>query len=336
MIDDVEVIFKVNHKPFGDIVDNIKINTGEQRAYRKPFQLKNKNSSLTVKSNGNGTLIKVCGNYAKFFQHHNIFGTNNLVGLVTDVFKFVANKLHIKCSRAETNAIRDGEFLVRGVDIAGNFRAKSREEVPLIIREAECCWRDLGKNVSNYGRETVYIDQYSGTWSFKFYDKRVELSAHPLPKDIAQREMLLKYAESLVRAELRIGAKELKERGLQRGSAWTPEVAEELLSEAIAWSGIHGPVKRVLLPDEYFCLSRNLQQTNQLWLHGAQVKSLYDSQTYRRRFNELKCVGIDIRQPQPRDRIVTIDLADFFLPQNVLMFPNAARKHGLIYLPTAL
>ena len=249
------------------------------------------------------------------------------------MFAVVANKLHIKCSRAENNAIRDGEFLVRGVDIAGSFRAISREEVPLIIREAEYCWRDLGKNVSNYGRETVYIDQYSPTWSFKFYDKRVELSAHPLPKDIPYRERLLKYAEGLVRAELRIGAKELVERRLQHGTAWTEEVTEGLLTEAIAWSGIHGPVNRVLLPEEYSGLPRNLQQTYQLWLHGAPLRTLYDSQTYRRRCNELKRVGIDIRQPQPKDRIISIDLADLFNPENFLTHPQAAKKFGLIHLP---
>jgi len=62
MIDDVEAIFKVNHKPFGNILNNTDVLTGEQRAYRKAFKLRNKTSSLTVKSNCNGTLIKVSGN----------------------------------------------------------------------------------------------------------------------------------------------------------------------------------------------------------------------------------------------------------------------------------
>ncbi len=333
MIDRITVVFPILHEPFGKILNNIDPITNDERAYRKEFLLKNGTSSLMVKSCGNGKHIKISGNYAKFLQKHNIFGSNNLLGLCVDVLLIVLGKLTISHSDAEIKKIRVGNFTIKEVDIAGNFRAKSREEVPQIIREIERHWRDLGKNVSNYGVETVYQNQYSKDLSLKLYDKRKQLSDCPLPKDIPQRDRLLKYAEGLVRAELSLGADELKRRGLDKGSSWTIETAKNLLNDEISKSGIHGSIKRLLLPAEYDELPRKLKITYRLWLLGDVPKAILEEQTYRNHRNSLKLAGIDISQAQSKERIVDIDMKSLLSPENMLNFPKFAKQYGLVHLP---
>lgn len=333
MIDWTDAIFPVIHEPFGDVINNIKTKTNDERAYRKEFALKNGTSSLMVKSGGNGKHIKVSGNYANFLQKHNIFGSNNLRGLAADVFVLVTSKLGISYTNAEMQNVIDGNFVIKEVDIAGNFRSKNRNEAHLIIREIERHWRDLNKNVSNYGVETVYLNQYSTDLSLKFYDKRKQLSDCPLPKGIPQRDRLLKYAEGLVRAELTFGAAELKRRGLDKGSNWTVGIAKTLLNDEIAESGIHGSIKRLLLPAEYDELPRHLQITYRLWLHGDAPKSILEEQTYRNHRNALKLRGIDVSQAQPKGRIVDVDIKSLLSPDNMLNFPKFAKECGLVHIP---
>jgi hypothetical protein len=333
MIDRIAAIFSVIHEPFGDVINNIKIKTNVERAYRKEFALKNGSSSLMVKSGGNGKYIKISGNFAKFLQKHNIFGTNNLRGLCADVVPMVLNQLGVSYTDAEMQDVINGNFIIKEVDIAGNFRSESCDETPLIIREIERHWRDLGKNVSNYGVETVYLNQYSKDLSLKFYDKRKQLSDCPLPVDIPQRDRLLKYAEGLVRAELTLGADELKRRGLGKGSSWTVDIAKTLLNDEIAESGIYGSIKRLLLPDEYDELPRKLKITYRLWLLGDAPKSILEEQTYRNHRNSLKLAGIDINHAQPKERIVDVDMKSLLSPENMLNFPKFARECGLVHIP---
>jgi hypothetical protein len=333
MIDYVAAVFRVQHKPFGKIISNIDEEKKTERAYRKKVLFKNSATSLTVKSTHHGQFVEVTGNYVKFLQHHNIFGSNNLRGLCVDIFKLVAEKFDIAYSHAEMSEIIKGNFSVTGVDIAANFRTLRREETALFIREVERHWRDQGKNVSNFGSETVYLNQNSKDLSLKFYDKRKQLSKAPLPNDIPERDRLLKYAERLVRAELTLGAAELKRRKLDSGSNWTVALAKRLIVDEIAASGIQGEIKRLLLPEEYASLKRKLQLTYRLWLHGDDVKSILDVQTYRRHRAELKDYAIDIGQPQPFERIVMADINGYLSPENMRTFPKFAREYGLIHLP---
>lgn len=336
MIDWTVATFPVIHEPFGDVINNIKTKTNDERAYRKKFALKNGTSSLLVQSVGNGKKLKVSGNYANYLQKHNIFGSNNLRGLAVDIFVLVTSKLGLGYSDAEMQDVIDGNFAIKEVHVAGNFRSQNRNEVHLIVHEIDRHWHDLGKNVSNYGVETVYLNQHSTDLSLKFYDKRKQLSDCPLPKGIPQRDRLLKYAEGLVRAELTFGAAELKRRGLDKGSNWTVGIAKALLNDEIAKSGIYGTIKRLLLPVEYDELPRHLKITYRLWLHGDAPKSIMEEQTYRNHRNALKLRGIDVSQAQPKERIVDVDIKSLLSPDNMLNFPKFAEEYGLVHIPAKI
>lgn len=334
MIDYVSAIFKLKHEPFGDILINVDTKTDEERPYRKEVRVGNKSASLGVKSTHDGQCIEVTGNYVKFMQGHNIFGTNDLHGLCIGIIKQVTKQLGIRGLQTERQSIMEGNFLIRRVDIAANFRAADRGEVVAIIREIERHWRDQGKNVSNYGNETVYLDQHNRNVSLKFYNKRAELRTRPLPQNIPARNRLLRYAETLVRAELTLGAVELRKRGLSRGSNWTIAEAKKLIIGAISASGVTGEIKRLLLPDEYETLDHDLKQAYQLWQHGVELRSVFGQSTYWRRRNALRKHGIDIQQPQPKERIVTVDIKSCICLEKMTSRPKFAREHGLIYLPS--
>lgn len=333
MIDNLTILFNIKHTPFGKPVSYSDDNDSEKKAYKRKVQVRNYNTSLNVHSKQNGQQIEVSGNFVKFLQGHNIFGSNDLQGLCRDVISEVAKRLDIIISKADWIEILKGYYEVMGVDVAGNYRVFSREEVPMIIRGIELHWRDQGLNVSNYGSQTVYLDQHNKNVALKFYDKRAELRKHPLPNDLPERLRLLKYTRPLVRAELTLGAAELRRRGLDKGANWSAQLAKELLLDEVAASGLGGEIKRVLLPVEYDELPHLLKLTYRLWLHGDDVKELFDIQKYRRHRNALQNYRIDISKPQPKHRVKMVDIKTCISPENVATFPRFAKKHGLIHIP---
>ncbi len=334
MIDYLSIFFKVKHIPFGKTVSYSDTNESYKKHYQRKIKVRNYNTSLSVHSKQNGALIEVSGNFVKFMQGHNIFGTNDLQGLCRDVLLELTKRLGITLTQSDLNDVIQGNYKVQCVDIAGNYRLKSHDEVPKVIRGIEMHARDLGEDVSNYGRETVYFNQHNKNKALKFYDKSAELSKHPLPMDLPERERLLEYSKNLVRAELTLGAAELKRNSLNMGHRWTVKIARQLLCDAVASSAVGGKIKRILLPTEYDELPNAYRLTYRLWVHGDDIRSLFDIQKFRRHRRALQNYKIDIAKPQPKSSIDMVDIKACLSPENMAKFPSFARKSGLLHIPS--
>lgn len=299
-------------------------------------RLKNNSTSLEIKSVGNGSHLVISGNPAKFLQGHNIFGSNDLQGLCRDLFALVTKELNITVSGKDQQAISAGRYSLSRVDLASNFRLSSREMVTKTIREIEWHWRELGFNVSNYGDKTVYRNQYSKVEATKFYNKRREINANPLPEHILGSQacnLLRKYAENFLRVEFTLRSPALKKLGLHKGLEWSIAKTQALIREKIASQALQREVKQFVLPSEYSQLKPELRQIYHLWLQGNDLRLLFEERTLHRRRKSLEKFNIDIKHPPSPYRISTVSLGALLSAENLARRPKFAKRLGLIYFP---
>ncbi len=334
MIDDLDFTFNCKHSSIGDILRNIEVSTGIIRDYRKGIQIANKfGDKLFVKSNNNGECFRVKTCAAKFLQGHNLFGSNNVIGIAYALVLEVTKALNIDITEKELAAIKRGEFTVNSTDIAWSYRVDANL-IPNIIHEVGNLWRLQGKNVSNYYKESVYFNQHSKVLAFKLYDKERELGNNPLPANIAQRDKLLTYAKGLIRAELTLHSRALRNHGLTLGRNWSIVKVKEMMELAITQAAFNGSLKRKLMPLEVMRLKLILRQAYGLWASGIDLNQAYSSQTLRRHRNALLSKGIDIKQPPVKAiRTKKTDIARCFSEDNKCTYPSWAKDHGLIFLP---
>jgi len=336
MIDFMEITIDCKHQNVGNILRNIDVSSGETRDYRKEGKVKNKyHNSLIVKSNDNGQRIKIKGNFVKYLQGHNIFGSNDLVGISYDVVKVILEQLDIPITDSELTNIKNGYFSVHMVDIAWNYR-QDAELIPNIIDEVGTLWRVRGKDVSNYSNKTVYLNQHSNQFAFKLYNKKLELAYRSLPINLPERERLLKYTVGLLRAELRLHSKALRELRLNVGQDWSVDKVKEMIELALKQAEFSGSIYRRLIPDNVMQLKLKLRQAYMLWEDGHDLAKLYDSQVLRRLRNSFAEIGVDISNPPPASEHQEVNIASCFSDENKLNFPKWARTKGLIHIPKKL
>ncbi len=333
MIDYLEISIQCKHMAIGNILRNIDEKTGEIRDYRKEFLVKNKfQNSLRVKSNFNGQEFKIKGNFVKFLQGHNIFGSNDLVGICHEVVKVVLGKLDVPITDIELNKIKHGEFSIHMVDIAWNYR-QDPELIPKIIHEVGSMWRSRDNDASNYGSNSVYLKQDKKSFAFKIYNKKVELAHKPLPLSLPNRERLLKYSTGLLRSELRLRSMALRKLRLSRGTDWSQNKVSELIDLALKQAEFNGSIYRRLIPDNVMKLKPRLRQAYVLWEEGHNLSTLYDQQVLRRIGKAFMEIGVDIRKPLIKIEGQAINIASCFSEDKKLNYPKWAVKDGLIFKP---
>jgi II/X family phage/plasmid replication protein len=255
-------------------------------------------SHIYIRSFGTGH-VDIHGNPAKFLQGHNLFGTDDLQGLVHGTMVKILKSLGYSISRADEYKWLSGDFTVSRVDCTFNYRLSDDREVEAWIRGAEssASLRYRGRGVMTSG--TLYFGKHSRRWSLKFYSKGRELQAgkeHRLQG--GQYETKLKeYASGLLRAEVVVRQLELKTLGLHYGHAWTEETVRELHVAKLA--GLEMSEKYRLPNDEIEELPPRLKAVYQLWQEGHDLRTIYPRATYYRYRRELKDHGVDILSDPP-------------------------------------
>lgn len=176
-------------------------------------------SAIQVKSiggdgQGRATHLRFSGNPSKFLQGHNVFGSADLLALVSDAFRQVCHIVGICPTSQEWHAIDAGAYRISRVDFNQMFELPSRSDVLAWLRAAEY------KSKTRHGRPsmkggTLYWGQHSRRWSIKAYCKAEEINApkHKLP-DHLQLPELLNWVDNKLRVELTLRSKELTELGL--------------------------------------------------------------------------------------------------------------------------
>ncbi len=171
---------------------------------------------------GDLQFVEISGNPVKYFQGHNLWGTNDVPSLVVATCEAVAAALGLDVPSHLPSVWRGGDVELTRVDITESFHLGSLGECKAWLRQAE-----QSAHLSHRGRgqlvkgQTLYFGQHSRRWSLKIYAKGQEIRAKGHGQEaILDLPSAVEWAERSLRVELVLRSMELKRRGLDRLQAW--------------------------------------------------------------------------------------------------------------------
>jgi II/X family phage/plasmid replication protein len=299
------VTAKVPLKHSGEICDGhfVKITSDGEKDYeiRSWLPLEGSySSSLSIKTaevdeNGNGTILMISGNPVKWFQGHNIFGTDDLCGLVYETMLRLCTILEIRPSPEDIRAWQNGEYSLSRIDINAMYSLGCRRDVNAWLNAAHKTARTrMGVGVLTGG--TVYWGKHSSRWAIKAYSKGEEINkkGHKLPPELSLTS-LSNYADDKLRLEITLRQKELKKYGLEKGSTWNHfEVQSlyEMYRDKLQMSD--QKLTSISIVDLPSCV----RGTYQLWSDGHDCRQILSERTFYRHRRELRKHGIDVSIPK--------------------------------------
>ena len=249
---------------------------------------------------GNNThTISVEGNFVKFFQGHNVDGTNNLRGLILHMMDYLVNEcpeLELNPTELDKKGWLSGNIKIKRVDITESFDLGTDEAVESWLKGTTTNAQVAYKGRSVYTQGTVYFGKNSRHWSMKFYNKYSELKAkgHRLPEEFhSQHEKM----RGILRGELVFRIKKLEKLGLEYLNAWQTTTPFELYEEYIGKMMLGSRIK--VSSEELDNMPRGLRSAYILWKDGNDVTQLYSrAQMYRIKKGLLE-YGIDVTACRP-------------------------------------
>ena len=253
------------------------------------------------------THIEISGNPVKFFQGHNLWGTDDLHALAVDTIRTVARLLSLPFSPDDEAAWRSGAYQITRVDVTQSFHLGSRAEVLAWLRSAE-----QTAHLSHRGRgqlvkgSTLYFGKQSRRWSLKLYSKGQEIHAKGHGQDsVLELPAAVAWADKTLRAELTLRSMELKRQNLSLGSDWMQldgvpsAVTAQLLRDR--FGGMTMTTTAHLSAEILDALRPALRMAYQTWEGGANLRAILPHRTFYKYRNELLPHGVDIATLVPRE-----------------------------------
>ena len=334
MIDWITAIIPCHHdqKIYGGMIASVKTDGSLEWQVEKKKSIRGSyESNLSVKSLDPKTIL-IDGNPAKWLQGHNVFGSDDLIGLVNSVMLRLTELLSLNPDENDLRCWREGIYQLKRVDCTAMWELPRRADVHAWLRAAEM------QSKSRHGRPimtggTLYFGKNSRRWSVKFYSKGEEINAknHKLPFEIAQRDNLIDLADNKLRGELTLRSIQLKEKQLSVGAQWNESKPLELLMEYIG--SLNMSEQFTITPITLDGLPARLIAVYTLWKDGIDLRSMYPKASFYRYRSELLKQGIDIaiRQPSKPDNV--IPLIRVLRPEAITQIPNWAIGTSLYFDP---
>lgn len=255
--------------------------------------------------------VEISGNPVKWFQGHNLWGSDDVPSLVVATLDAIAAALGIDVAPETRAAWLAGLVQVTRVDVTESFHLDNRGQVLAWLRAAE-----QTAHLSHRGRgqlvkgSTLYFGKNSRRWSLKLYAKGQEIEAKGHGQDaVLALPAARAWADRTLRAELTLRSLELKRLGLGAVTAWLPV------------DGVPFDVSRLLrerlgdmtmtttnnLPAETLdALRPALRMAVQSWESGADLRAMLPKATFYKFRSELLPHGIDIATIQPREAVSNV------------------------------
>ncbi len=174
--------------------------------------------------------IRVSGNFVKWLQGHNLFGTSDLVPLIYAVGLKLCKILELSPTPHNLQAWQTGDIWLTRIDCTEMWKLKSQGDVLGWLNSAQFQARSRhGSPIMTGG--TLYFGKHSRRWTMKFYGKLEEITkkGHKLPYSIDDYDKLLEFAESMLRAELTLRSPELGKLELNTASCWKASTPKHFL-----------------------------------------------------------------------------------------------------------
>jgi II/X family phage/plasmid replication protein len=254
-------------------------------------------SEVTTGISGTGiyTHIIFDGNPVKFFQGHNLWGTDDLMGLMIDVVIAISNILGIRPTSNDWAQIISGHYQLKRVDSTMMISLGTKSDVQAFLYSAErtAHMRYKGQGIMTKG--TLYFGKHSRRESLKMYAKGVEIRAkgHELPKSLQNIDDLYNWADDKLRLEACTRSMQLKDLGLQLACNWNLGTPMGVLNRLL--SGLNMSEQHTLSPSVLDGLSPRLVAVYHLWKEGHDIRAMYPPTTFKRyRKSMQESAGIDI------------------------------------------
>lgn len=288
-------------------------------------------SNLNIKSIDN-TQILLDGNPAKWLQGHNMFGSDDLIGLVQAVMLKLTPLLNLTPTEYDLNAWAEGLYMLKRVDCTAMWDLPRRADIRAWLRAAEMQSKSRhGRPVTTGG--TLYFGKNSRRWSVKFYSKGDEIDArgHKLPHEIEHRDNLIDWADNKLRGELTLRSIQLKEKQLSVAQQWRNTTPIEQLMSYI--EGLNMSEQFSITPVDLEGLPARLIAVYTLWKDGVDLRAMYPKASFYRYRSEFLKQGIDIaiRQPSKPDNV--IPLVRVLRPEAIAQVPEWAIRTPLYFDP---
>ena len=286
-----------------------------------------------------GRELHIDGNLVKFFQGHNLFGSHDIVGLVSAFMDHLCGipQLGLCPTDFQRQSWRNGHFLLGRVDVTNMYQLRSLNDVLAWLATAEhtTTMNDRGRGQLTKG-STLYYGKHSRRWSLKFYAKGQELTAkgHQLALTLPNRDRLIEYAQPALRCELTLRSMQLKQTELQLAANWprTAEGISQILQHYM--KGLNMSDVRTLPAEALDSLPSGCRLAYQTWIEGHDLKSMLARPTFYRYRTQLLKHGVDIATVQPRENANVVKLYRV-LEAVPMAIPDWARGTPLYFDPTA-
>lgn len=248
------------------------------------------------------THVEVSGNPTKFFQGHNLWGTDDVQVLVVRVLENLCSRpeFGLTPTPADLAAWLSGDVLLTRVDETQSFHLSGRADVLAWIRSAEHTavlpYRGRGQLTKG---STLYFGKHSRRWSLKLYAKGEEVRAKGHEQLVVLSDpRALAWADKALRAELCLRSMQLRDMGLDHVRDWMVRAgvdsvvpAQLLLSRLGAMTMTTTANLSATVLDG---LKPSLRLAYQSWLSGVDLRSMLPTRTFYRYRAELLEHGVDI------------------------------------------
>jgi II/X family phage/plasmid replication protein len=273
--------------------------------------------------------IRVSGNLVKWFQGHNVFGTNNLRGLVLDSLAQILHIGKIVPDASDVEAWKIGDIDLLRVDDTDSFQFGTLPRVLNALRSLDATANLKFRGRGSYNGHSLLFGKGSRHWSLTFYAKGAELDKHKLPLALASTP-LREHADGLLRTELRLLSMHLKRIGMDKLSAWGENTAIEVHRKHLEQLSISDSI--MLDPDNLEQLTPRLRAAYQLWRDGHDLRAMFPRNTFYRYRTELVKLGIDIAVKQDREETNVIPIRTVLVGQRVNV-PDWALNTSMYFEP---
>lgn len=294
MVDWLRVRVEVDHNPeeLNSAIrfDAIKTDNGysePMKSYKEIWITEPSYSNkLKVKSTKDGTLL-IDGNLGKWLTGHNITGNNDVIALVhSTVMKLAETSEHITPTQQQLDDIQKGYFKIHVIDVnkAIFFDNKDKSLQYLERLKLHSSYARFDKVVKPNG---IYFGYDSQRKTFKYYHKGNEVNINK--KYQHKTDELQALADRMIRCELRLKWRELKDKSLLNGFNWTPDIVKQLIDDA--HSQLIMP-KQINFPED---LPIKYRRFISCFKAGSLVESYTKSTIDRMKRDLIKNYGVDLR-----------------------------------------
>ena len=256
--------------------------------------------------------VEISGNPVKFFQGHNLWGTDDAAALAVATLHRVAEILGIEVHPDDAAAWSAGAYQFTRVDVTQSFHLDNLAQVLAWLRSAE-----QTAHLSHRGRgqlvkgSTLYFGKQSRRWSLKLYAKGQEIRAKGHGQDsILQLPAAVAWADRTLRAELTLRSMELKRQQLSQGSDWMHHdgvpsaVTAQLLRDR--FGGMTMTTTTRLDAETRDSLKPALRAALAAWEAGNDLRDIYPRPTFYRHRAALLPHGIDIATKLPTEAVSNV------------------------------